>query len=184
LLKKLATLLDLERDIDARIAFGLDVTAKGGVFVRPRLNPEEVTADTARHNRSSPTIVSERSHARALPGLLVERFGKELDCKPAVAVHEHIGFDRDRLADDTLGCKSAGINRRRDVLDDEAQPRARKLRDIFLGRVLRDLSMALDHHQAHFPGRKRGCRVAVTPLACGHSQRGACGRRQRIKHER
>src|SRR4051812_44974007 len=87
--------------------------------IDPRLDRVTITTERADDELSAPTVVRQRDHRYDLPRAVFFASIQQPACQSVVPVGEAIGLNLHDFAGDALDRKTAVINRRRDVFDDD-----------------------------------------------------------------
>src|ERR1700740_2004130 len=120
-LEKLSALRHVDTDISASVTFDSKVATKAAVSVPTGFNGKFITTNALGPDACLPAIIADRLHARPTPFRGIDRTPQEINYQQIVTVGECIGFDGNRVADDTLCCATALIHSRCEVIDHDAR---------------------------------------------------------------
>ena len=120
-MEKLSALHHLDTDVSAGVAFQGEVATKAAVSVPTGFNGKFITTNAVGPDACLPAIITDRLHARAAPFCGIDRTPQQVNCQQIVTIGEYIGFDGNRVADDTLCCETALIDSGCDVIDHDAR---------------------------------------------------------------
>ena len=107
----------LDADILLRIEFLGEVPAPGLQMVHPGFDGVAMTSQPVRIETSTPTIVAEQGHWRALPVRSALGAVQQIARHAVVPVGKDIRLDRDAIAEDALHREAPAVDLRGHVLD-------------------------------------------------------------------